>query len=110
MALTKRMQEVLQEMKRAQDADDLLDAEIVCDGGSCWLGCERISRRTVDGLLQYVAISLENMGSQTEHYTLNETGLMLIEHPERAEEVRKAILSGKSYDFPVMAGPEKSHN
>lgn len=100
MALTKRMLEVLQQMKDAEDRDELLDAEIVCDGGSCWLSYDRVSRRTVDGLLQYVAISLENMGTQTEHYTLNDTGRMLIEHPGRADAVRQAILSGKAYEFP----------
>lgn len=61
MPLTRAMLSVLRRMSDAEAADNLEDAEIVCDGRSCWLGTDRIARKTVDGLLCFVAISLEDM-------------------------------------------------
>jgi len=97
MPLTKKMLEVMQLMYDAELADNLEDAEIVCDGRSCWLGLERVPRKTVDGLLCFVAISLEEMGTQVERYTLNETGRMLLISPDRADEVQIATMNGIAY-------------
>lgn len=92
MPLTKAMLNVLRKMNDAEVADNLEDAEIVCDGNACWLGLDRIARKTVDGLLCFVAITLEEMGVKVERYTLNGTGKMLLRHPEKADEVMAATL------------------
>lgn len=81
-------------MRDAEIADILEDAEIVCDGDSYWLGSYPITRKTVDGLLRCVAITLENMGTNVERYTLNGTGRMLLQHPEKTDVVMAAALTG----------------
>lgn len=71
---------VLKQMLAAEEADLLEDAEIVCDGNSCWVGDMQIRKETVTRLLQLCLVRSEDMGG-CEHYTLNEEGRAMAKDP-----------------------------
>ncbi|WP_371436350.1 hypothetical protein [Polaromonas sp.] len=71
--MTTACDKVLKRMLAAEEADLLEDAEIVCDGNSCWVGDMQIRKETVTRLLQLCLVRSEDMGG-CEHYTLNEEG------------------------------------
>jgi len=78
--MTKRALEVLQAMAKAEAENNLEDAEIVQEGGQCWVGLERISPRTVERLLQLCLLRHEGSGG-CDRYTLNEEGRRMAADP-----------------------------
>lgn len=96
--LSKRAHEVLRSLLAAERAEIWDQAEIVCDGLDCWMGDERISRRTVTRLIRVVALSLDD-GGGAEHYTLNGTGRALAENPALGGDVEAAILRGGAFSI-----------
>jgi len=111
--LTKRQLAILRAMIAAADAagsteevcdgtEDILPdderAEILCDEGGCWLGYERVSRRTVDGLLSACAITLVSEPGSLERYGVTGTGRLIAKDPEVADKVVAALLAGVAVD------------
>lgn len=104
MPLTRRGIEVLVAMAGAEDRGEYEDAEIVCSGFECWLGLERVSRRTVTNLLRHACVSDQSDGGLAERYVLTGTGRASIHDPECAERVLQAVMEGRNVDergFPV---------
>ena len=85
-------------MKAAESAQNWDDAEIVCDGADCWLGDQRISRRTVNSLVRVVALSFDD-GGGAEHFTLNGTGRALADNPTLVRDVEAAIARGGAFSI-----------
>lgn len=69
MTLTLRARYVLEQLAN----DDLETQEIVCSGGTCWIGLERTSYAIVRQLLRDVLINFDDLGG-AEHYEINESG------------------------------------
>ena len=72
---------VLTAMLEAEVSDELDDAEVVCDKGSCYLGLDTVSKRTVNELLRLCLVGYDDSGG-AEHYTLNEEGRKMVADPE----------------------------
>jgi hypothetical protein len=108
---TKRQLEILRAMIAAADSPCLVGeddgseeifaedmSEIVCDEGGCWLGYERVTRRTIDGLLSVCAITLVSEPGSLERYGVTGTGRRIADDPKVADKVMKALLSPGAYD------------
>lgn len=66
---------MLLSMLQAEQAEEFEDAELVCDGCSCWCGLEQTSRAVVNELLRSALIrDSGEQGKGVERYTLNEDG------------------------------------
>jgi hypothetical protein len=89
--------QILHEMARAEAADELDDAELVCEGLLCFLGERRVSLRSVKKLLQLVAIREDSYSESVHRYTLNDVGRALVRRPELEGEVREALLRGVNF-------------
>lgn len=71
---------LLREMHAAEKAECYEDAEIVCDGLSCWLGNRQTTRRTVTQLLRVCVVSdVSDAGKGADRYVLNEDGRAIAE-------------------------------
>lgn len=71
--ISRAAQAVLQRMIEAHDKDDFENAELVCDGGECWVGYRRTSRAIVNELLRAVLIrDVGEQGKRMERYSINE--------------------------------------
>lgn len=80
--ISKAAMRILTQMKDAEDVDDFDDAEIVCEGRSCYVGLDSISKATVNELLRLVLIHDDNdQGSKMERYSLNEEGRAMVADP-----------------------------
>ncbi|MCV9964006.1 hypothetical protein OIU34_19180 [Pararhizobium sp. BT-229] len=96
--LTRRAIEVLNTMIAAEKAGDHDDAEIVCEGRSCWLGIERLTRKLVDSLVLHVAVSEVSEPGSLERYVINGTGRRIADNPEIADAILKALAGGQAFD------------
>ena len=94
---TNGMRRALREMAVAESEDRFEDAEIVCDGGECWLGERQVARRTVRGLLNLLAIKEDGYGGGAEHFCLQDIGRALLRRPALADEVEYAVLAGRRF-------------
>ena len=80
--ISKAALSVLQRMKDAEDADNLDDAEIVCEGRYCYVGLDSISKAAVNELLVFCLIRDDSdQGGKVERYTLNEEGQAMVSDP-----------------------------
>lgn len=92
------MARVLSAMAAAERADDIEDAEIACEGLQCWIGCDRISRSTVNALLRLTAVSDTSLSEHgIQRYSLNDVGRALHLRPEIEDEVRGMLMRGKQF-------------
>ena len=74
--------QILTQLKDAEDADNLDDAEIVCEGRSCYVGLRSISKATVNELLRVVLIRDDSdQNGKLERYSLNEEGRSMVADP-----------------------------
>jgi len=96
-AVTPAMARCLAEMIEAESEERFEDAEIVCDGQSCWLGDRRVRRQTVTALLRLVAISDRNDGGSVERYAINSVGRSIHADPTMATSVAVAIMRGGGF-------------
>lgn len=97
--LSKRQIEVLKMMVAAEEEEDWDATEIVREDGSCWLGFDRISSRTLDGLLRHLCLSEADGSSVSfERFKLNGTGRTLAANPEKADDIIYAIHKGGAWD------------
>jgi hypothetical protein len=94
--LSEAAHRALAEMHEAEVADNHEDAEIVCDGGECWLGVRRVNRNTVNALLEVLAVRHDTLGG-ADHYTLNDTGRSILARPELSTDIRMAVVAGKPF-------------
>lgn len=97
MEISKAMLATLKTMIDADGAGQYEDAEIVCEGRSCWLGDRQVSRATVNSLLCMLVISDASDSGGIERYTVNEVGRALLQHPELAPRIAKAIAEQKPF-------------
>lgn len=95
--LTPAMKRLLVAMRTAEEANDLEDAEIVCDGIECWLGDVRTSRATVNRLLCLTLVSESSWGGGTDVFTINDAGRAVLKRPELADELATALASGRPF-------------
>ena len=73
---------ILTRLKAAEDVDNLDDAEIVCEGRTCYVGLDTVSKAKVYELLRLVLISDDSeQGGGLEHYSLNEEGRAMVDDP-----------------------------
>jgi hypothetical protein len=96
--VTKRCLEVLKAMIDAARREEWDEAEIVCEGGTCWLGVERVSRATVQRLLRCLAVSSASEPGSLERYVVSETGRAIAADPALAEKVWRAVVAGVPVD------------
>ncbi len=79
------------EEEHAEGAPDL-----VCEGGVCWFGAERVRRSTVDHLIRCVAVAdVSDEGKGLERYAINCTGRAIARRPELEDEVVAALSKGR---------------
>lgn len=95
--LSKAALRCLGEMIDAEDDDRFDDAEIVCDGNSCWLGVRRVRIATVHELLRVLALKDSSAGSSVQRYLINSSGRAIYEKPELAQKIAAAVLNGTSF-------------
>lgn len=95
--LTPREREILAHLQAAEDSGDDYEAEIVCDGGQCWMGSERLRQSTVDSLLRKVCLSHNNLGG-ADHYTINGTGREALKDESVIDRVQAAMAGGGNVD------------
>lgn len=98
MTVTKRQWQVLRTMQEQEAAENYEDAEIVCDKGQCWLGDERISARTVNELLLWIAITEHDEGKGVRRYTISGTGKAALDDHAVPERVRDCVARGINCD------------
>jgi hypothetical protein len=84
-------------MIEAENDDRFDDAEIVCDGNSCWLGIRRVRIATVHELLRVMALKDSSAGSKVQRYLINGSGRALHAKPELAQEIVAAVIKGLSF-------------
>jgi hypothetical protein len=103
--LTKTQIGVLVTLKEAEEREDrgeaipedYSEAEIVCDGLTCYLGDRPISWRTVKALLEVVAISDRSItGDSGRIFMINDVGRSITRRPELADEVAASLYTGQS--------------
>lgn len=97
MTLSVAARRVLQRMKAAEDADDLDNAEIVCEGRICYVGLDRTTKGVVYELLRYVLIHDDSeQGKGVERYTLNEEGRAILADPNYVPLITRVLSGGES--------------
>jgi hypothetical protein len=96
--LSRRAIEVLKTMIEAEKAGEYDEAEIVCEGRTCWLGVDRLRRKMVDSLVLHVAISHVSEPGSLERYTINGTGRKIAEDPSIADRIVAGLIRGEAMD------------
>lgn len=95
--MTPRAREILQWLVDLESIPDEegYEAEIVCDGLSCWIGAQRVHRSTVTQLLRLIALHDVSDVKGAQRYEINETGRALLRRPELESEITAAVLAGR---------------
>lgn len=73
------------------------EAEVVCEGRSCWIGCRRVPPAAVDELLRLVALKDVSEELAVKRYRINDVGRALHRRPEVETDIVRAIMSGGSF-------------
>jgi len=97
---------VLLRLQEAEDADNLDDAEIVCEGRDCYIGLTSISKATVNQLLRLVLIRDDSdWGGGMERYSLNEEGRAMVKDPNYIPKIVPILAAqGQTVDDQKPAG------
>lgn len=98
VALTARQRAVLETMASEHDAGRYEEAEIVCSGIECWLGHERVSRKTVTALLTWLAIKEDESSRGVYRYTISSIGRNALKDPEIVGRVKLALAKNQRID------------
>ena len=94
--ISKAAMRVLTQMKAAEDTDDLDDAEIVCEGRSCYVGLDSISKATVNELLRLVLVRDDSdQGKGMQRYSLNEEGRAMVADPDYVPKIVPLLAGGR---------------
>lgn len=97
--LTNRAWELLRIMAREEADENWDDAEIVCEGITCYLGGNRTSQKTVNNLIEHCCVSeCSDEGSTLHRYRINGTGKAALEDQSVPDKVRLALLRGIPVD------------
>lgn len=106
MKLTDVQRHVLTKLRDAEDnvteaADPFgyPDYEIVCEGLDCYIGLERTSRRTVNALLNLMAISEVGGGGNFARYQINETGRNILADESQIDVVLRSVCEGGAWTW-----------
>ena len=84
----------LRSMRDARAAGDWESAEVVRDGRQAWLGNSRIASGTLDALITFCSVSLEESGG-IERYAINATGIAIANDPKVAGDILARVLAGR---------------
>jgi hypothetical protein len=84
----------------AETPTDDFDGELVASRGEAWVGNDRVSMRTVYGLLGLMVVRDASIGDDMQRYVISGTGRDLLAGYFTVDELRRAIHSGK----PFMTG------
>ena len=71
--------QALRRMAKSFREDDFDDAEILSHGIDCYIGTDRVHRRTLNALIQICAVSCGDFRDTTRRWTINEIGLAIAE-------------------------------
>ena len=92
---------MLTQMKEAENADNLDDAEIVCEGRYCYVGLDSISKATVNELLRLILISDDSdQNGKMERYSLNEEGRAMVNDPNYIPKIVSILAAAHSEQKP----------
>lgn len=92
MSLTKRQVEVLDILIKSSDG------EIVCDGRSCMIDLENISRGTVNALLGHMAIRDAGYASVgCDIYIATPEAAKIVKRPALADEIRCRVIARQPF-------------
>lgn len=90
--ISKTARRILEQLKSAEDVDDLDNAEIVCEGRVCYVGLYTVSKAAVYELLRVVLISDDSdQGGCLERYSLNEEGRAMVNNPNYIPQIVKIL-------------------
>lgn len=90
--ISKAAMRALTEMRDAEAREAWANAEIVCEGRTCYLGLRSISRATVNELLRYVLVRQDSeSGTRLERYSINEEGLAIVVDPSYRPKILEAF-------------------
>lgn len=96
--MTARQLEVLRQMADAEKRDDFYNAEIISEGILCYLGDEKISRKTLNFFIDHTLVSLDSFSKESPQlWTINGSGRLIAEKPELINELFLRLHSGKSF-------------
>ena len=88
---------ILKRMTEAEAIEEWEDAEIVCDGRTCYVGLDSISKACVYELLRFVLISDESeQGKGVERYSLNEEGRAMVADPNYVPKIVPLLEQSRS--------------
>lgn len=77
---------LLTKLVEAED-DDLYGAEVVCEGRSCYIGLDTVSKATVNELLRLCLLHSDTEHSSIERYSINEEGRAILADPEYVPQI-----------------------
>lgn len=92
--MTPGTRSVLAAMAAAYAAEDYENAELVVEGWVCYLGTRRVHRKTVNALIDMLALKDESDTGADGHlkrYVISDTGQALLRRPELEEELFLAL-------------------
>ena len=95
--ISKAAMSILTRLNDAEDRDDLDDAEVVCEGRTCYLGLDAVSKAKVYELLRLVLLrDATDQNGQMERYTLNEEGRAMVKNPDYVPKIVSLTTGGSS--------------
>jgi len=105
----------LERLRDAEDSDDRDHDEIVCEGIICYIGLNQIHRKTVNSLLEIMAISdssIREVGSNMRRYRINESGRNVLKDESQINMIYKMLRDGGAWTWRdgklvVMDDPNK---
>jgi len=90
--ISKAARSILERLKAAENRDELWEAEVVCEGRTCYLGLDRVSKAQIYELLRLVLISdTTDQGEGLERYELNEEGRAMLAQTDYQPKILKHL-------------------
>lgn len=95
-----RAREILSVLASFPPDDPSEDLDLVCEGGICYFGSERVQRSTVEELLRCTAISISwgEIGGYVA-FSINDTGRAIARRPDLEDDVCRALMRGGSFSI-----------
>lgn len=81
----------------ALDQDGSEEPEVVCEGTECYVGTNKVHRRTVYNLLGMLALKDTSDVKGMQRYELNDVGRALLARPELELEIYTALRAGDPF-------------
>lgn len=99
--LTEAQRRVLETLRKAEDEDDQENDEIVCEGILCYIGLTRVHRKTVNGLLEIMAISDRSDSGNRNYrrFRINETARHVLNDESQINEIYRMLKEGGAWTW-----------